>query len=136
MGTRAGSGGGFPGSYDYGLGYLLFTETLASDFSFFAKLLQAVLAGNSSDGGDQGDPSVISLHFVEAEEQAAMETGLDGADVAANLFAGLESGAVSGGEGLGQAGVKMVASFNFVGVDSIGELDEEDCALGYDVGWR
>jgi len=56
----------------HGFGDLFFGHSFAADLAFFADLLQAVLAGDSGDGGDESGPSMLSFDFVKAEDQAGV----------------------------------------------------------------
>ncbi len=60
-------GGALTGTDYDSLGNFFFGHAFAFDFAFLAELLQAVLAGDSGYGRDQGQPAVVGFNFVEAQ---------------------------------------------------------------------
>src|SRR5215469_9365883 len=100
------SGGrAFSGTYDDGFGDLFLRHPFASNFSLLPDLTQAVLARNSSDGGDQRPPAVAGIDFIEAQQQPRVQTGFDGAHMSFDLAPGLDGAAIGGGHRLSQPGL-------------------------------
>src|SRR5258708_6260734 len=133
-GVRA-LGSALTGSNHDSLGDLLFAHTFAANLSFFTNLTQAVFAGNSGDCCDEREPSVRSFNFVEAQDQARVQTWFNRAHMTFDFLAAIDDGPVGSEKRFGKAGVEAVSSLRGMRVDAVGELDEDDGALRNNV-WR
>ena len=96
--------------------------------------MMIVFAGNACHRRDQGHPSAPSVDFVEAQENAGAKPRFDGANVPFDLSPGLDRLAVPSIQGLGQASLEMIAGLHRPGIKMIRNLDQEDRALGHDIG--
>jgi hypothetical protein len=127
----------FTRSHHDSFGNFFFRHALAADFAFFADLLQSVFTGHSCNGGDQGNPSVLSFDFVKAEQQARVHARFYSTDVTFDPLTLVNHQAAGWGEQrLGETTVETISGLDALGVETIGELDENDGPLRDDVRWH
>ena len=85
--------------------------------------LNAVLAGHSGNRGRYGNPSVLGLDFVEAEQQARMESAFQVAHVALDLGAHGNPCSISRSQILHELGFELLSGRVLGGVERVLELD-------------
>ena len=108
---------------------LLYSRPLAFDLTLgtlVARHFDPVFAGDSGDGCDQRNPSVVGFDFVEAEQEPRVQPLCHGTDMTLDFLAAGNHVAVRGNEIFIQLDFEMLARAQFGGVEFVLQPDEED----------
>src|ERR1700687_2590635 len=95
-----------------------------------------MFARNPCNRRHERNPSSPSVDFVKAQQKAGAKPGFDSANVPFDLSSGWDSLAVGTVQWLCQSCLEMIACLHRTGVKMIRKLDQEDRALGHNIGGR
>ena len=92
-----------------------------------------MFARNPGNGGDQGHLAVIGVNLVETQQHPGVQTLLDSADMALDLFTARNDRSIGGDQIFSQFEVEVFTLLQLSGVKFVIEPRQESCSFGNDV---